>query len=260
MEVHHHPQLEHKPKPWKEYLLEGLMIFIAVTLGFFAESLREHIADKSKEREIISALSNDIKRDTVSLENMIHYYMPTHNRWVDSVGRDINTLPLKGNEQKITRAMINATNWNIYTPPEIALNILKNSGNFNFIKNKAVKDEILNYNTIINEYIKYSEFVTNVQHDVDTASQSFLSRRDTRKLIAKLYVSAGSHSFGFVTDSDIPQGVVFINYNKGKFLAYMTKLNQVDYLLNDLLGLYNRVLNEEKKLLDLLKTEYHLEE
>ncbi|MFB9842968.1 hypothetical protein [Mucilaginibacter ginsenosidivorans] len=23
MEVHHHPQLEHKPKPWKEYLLEG---------------------------------------------------------------------------------------------------------------------------------------------------------------------------------------------------------------------------------------------
>src|ERR1700709_1141220 len=45
MEVHHHPQVEHKSKPWKEYLLEGFMIFVAVTMGFFAESLREHIND-----------------------------------------------------------------------------------------------------------------------------------------------------------------------------------------------------------------------
>jgi hypothetical protein len=43
MEVHHHPQLEHKPKPWKEYFLEYIMIVLAVTTGFFAESLREHI-------------------------------------------------------------------------------------------------------------------------------------------------------------------------------------------------------------------------
>ena len=48
MEVHHHPQLTHQPKPWKEYLLEGLMIFIAVTLGFFAENLREHISDSQQ--------------------------------------------------------------------------------------------------------------------------------------------------------------------------------------------------------------------
>jgi hypothetical protein len=34
MEVHHHPDLHHKPKPWKEYFLEFLMIFLAVTMGF----------------------------------------------------------------------------------------------------------------------------------------------------------------------------------------------------------------------------------
>jgi hypothetical protein len=44
MEVHHHPQLEHKPKPWKEYLLEYIMIFLAVMTGFFAESYREHLS------------------------------------------------------------------------------------------------------------------------------------------------------------------------------------------------------------------------
>jgi len=52
MEVHHHPQLEHKPKPWKEYLLEGFMIFIAVMMGFFAENLREHISDIIAKRNL----------------------------------------------------------------------------------------------------------------------------------------------------------------------------------------------------------------
>ena len=40
MEVHHHPNLHHRKKHWKEYFFEGLMIFLAVTLGFFAESYR----------------------------------------------------------------------------------------------------------------------------------------------------------------------------------------------------------------------------
>src|SRR5471030_2534971 len=56
MEVHHHPQLDHKPKPWKEYLLEGLMIFLAVFMGFIAESLREHIGDRERETLYMESL------------------------------------------------------------------------------------------------------------------------------------------------------------------------------------------------------------
>ncbi|MBS1918112.1 MAG: hypothetical protein JST87_17715 [Bacteroidetes bacterium] len=63
MEVHHHPQLIHKPKPWKEYILEYVMIFLAVTTGFFAESLREHISDKEKEKNYIVSLIADLKAD-----------------------------------------------------------------------------------------------------------------------------------------------------------------------------------------------------
>ena len=50
MEVHHHPDLHHKPKKWKEYFLEFLMIFLAVTLGFFAENIREHLSEKKRAR------------------------------------------------------------------------------------------------------------------------------------------------------------------------------------------------------------------
>jgi hypothetical protein len=66
MEVHHHPDLHHKKKKIKEYLLEFLMIFIAVTLGFFAESYREYLAERSKEKEYIYSIVNDLKNDTLN--------------------------------------------------------------------------------------------------------------------------------------------------------------------------------------------------
>jgi len=70
MEVHHHPQLHHKPKPWKEYLLEGFMIFIAVMMGFIAESIREDITNNEHTRQLTSQLVQDLKADTVKLNEM----------------------------------------------------------------------------------------------------------------------------------------------------------------------------------------------
>jgi hypothetical protein len=65
MEVHHHPHLEHKPKPWKEYLLEGLMIFLAVFMGFIAENIREHIVEKNRAKEYMKEMVHNLQYDTV---------------------------------------------------------------------------------------------------------------------------------------------------------------------------------------------------
>jgi hypothetical protein len=67
MEVHHHPQLEHKPKPWKEYLLEGFMIFLAVMMGFIAENIREAIDNNEHVKQLTSQLVHDLKADTAQL-------------------------------------------------------------------------------------------------------------------------------------------------------------------------------------------------
>ena len=65
MEVHHHPQVE--KKGLKEYVLEGLMIFLAVTMGFIAENIREHISDHAKEKEFMHSMILDLKRDTTNI-------------------------------------------------------------------------------------------------------------------------------------------------------------------------------------------------
>ena len=71
MEVHHHPKVE--KKNFKEYFLEFIMIFLAVTLGFFAENLREHQADKEKATQYIKSFYEDLKTDTARLDYLIDF-------------------------------------------------------------------------------------------------------------------------------------------------------------------------------------------
>ncbi|HZX59382.1 MAG TPA: hypothetical protein VFE54_11675 [Mucilaginibacter sp.] len=70
MEVHHHPQLDHNPKPWKEYLLEGFMIFIAVMMGFIAENIREDITNNEHVKQLTTQLMRDLKTDTMQLNGI----------------------------------------------------------------------------------------------------------------------------------------------------------------------------------------------
>jgi hypothetical protein len=60
MEVHHH---SHKPKNWKEYLTEFIMLFAAVTLGFFAENQREHVVERHREKQYLESLMGDLAKD-----------------------------------------------------------------------------------------------------------------------------------------------------------------------------------------------------
>jgi uncharacterized protein YlxW (UPF0749 family) len=71
MEVHHH---SHKPKNWKEYITEFIMLFAAVTLGFFAENVREHQIVIERKNQNLLAMVQDLKRDSVQLQQRIIEY------------------------------------------------------------------------------------------------------------------------------------------------------------------------------------------
>jgi hypothetical protein len=71
MEVHHHPELE--KKGFKEYLLEGLMIFLAVLMGFVAENIREGITENKRAAEFARSYYGDIKKDTLLLHQALRF-------------------------------------------------------------------------------------------------------------------------------------------------------------------------------------------
>ena len=67
MEVHHPHHPTHKKK-WSEYIIEFVMLFTAVTLGFFAENIREGIAENKKKKELLIAVAEDFNKDIKQIE------------------------------------------------------------------------------------------------------------------------------------------------------------------------------------------------
>jgi len=65
MEVHKHPHHVMHKKKWGEYFLEFLMIFLAVTLGFVAENIRERITESHREKEFAQQLYSELKEDSM---------------------------------------------------------------------------------------------------------------------------------------------------------------------------------------------------
>ena len=146
MEVHHHPQLHHNPKPWKEYILEYIMIVLAVATGFFAESLRENIGNNEKEKQTIESLVKCLASDTVQLKSIIHSNAKIVNN-LDSLAQLKNAdLSLAENRRKFyERSVIGFTEDWYFKTNDAALQQLKFSGLLRLIKKQNIIDSILEY-------------------------------------------------------------------------------------------------------------------
>ena len=145
MEVHHHPHVE--KKNFKEYFFEFLMIFLAVTLGFFAESLREHIVDKEREREYISSFYTDLQSDQRDLPVLINAIKKQQVQPGES-------LPLLLSKASITtpadsiyyflRRFIRQQGIKAFVTDK-TIDQIKNAGEMRLITNKQIADSLVNY-------------------------------------------------------------------------------------------------------------------
>src|ERR1700742_3721160 len=132
MEVHHHPNVE--KKNFKEYLLEGLMIFLAVTMGFFAESLRENIDRKEKEKQYIESLVRDLKKDSVDLVSGIKDNkgkMKGLDSLIALAAQDMNDV---NNRKLLYKYAWGVTYYSGFTSNDATMVQLKSSGGLQFIK------------------------------------------------------------------------------------------------------------------------------
>ena len=73
MEVHHPHHPTHKKK-WSEYIIEFVMLFAAVTLGFFAENVREHQIIEHKTHQNLESIILDLKKDSMLIQARIKEY------------------------------------------------------------------------------------------------------------------------------------------------------------------------------------------
>jgi len=156
MEIHHHPDLHHNKKPWKEYFLEFLMIFLAVTLGFFAENLREQVKDHKQLHQFIQSLNQDLQDDVAMYDSSISINQ-NNCRMIDTL---ISLMREKKEPGKIyVLARILTLGHGIFTPNNKTFEQLKSSGGLRLIENQNNLDSINSYYQLL----KYFDYWANLQ-------------------------------------------------------------------------------------------------
>jgi hypothetical protein len=165
MEVHHH---SHHPKKWKEYITEFLMLFLAVSLGFLAENLRESYIEKERAHELALALYTDIKNDEEKMRSFIENRTGILND-INSLIQDVNQNGLKPNDQEQFRLFAQtAFYWSYFEPKTANLDQIINSGSLRYFKKKGVVESISNYKSTITNLLARQErekvfFYSNLQ-------------------------------------------------------------------------------------------------
>ncbi len=171
MEVHHHPHVE--KKNFREYLLEGLMIFVAVTLGFFAENQREHLVEHQREKEYMTTLIEDLSIDTADMSKLDRTLKEVMARR-DSVDKYLRPPIIPERiPQYYWEAWI-VTNITSYNYNDRTVEQLRSSGSYRLIRNKNITDSLIaydirmrggfskNYNVLFDNQLK----IIDLQNDI----------------------------------------------------------------------------------------------
>lgn len=160
MEVHHHPDIHHQSKKWKEYVLEFLMIFLAVTMGFIAENIREHFSETKIAHQNLVAYRNDLLQHQTYLKATaagFNKVLPVYDSIIAIFYEKKENTELPVLSRLLLQGQLNRI-ISINTPTYTQL---INSGSLRFIDNTELKAGMANYQDQINAYINYNDRMVN---------------------------------------------------------------------------------------------------
>jgi hypothetical protein len=144
MEVHHHAAAPKQEKHFKHYLFEFLMLFLAVTLGFFVENMREHTVENKREKQFIRSFAEDLKNDIAQLKDL-KQKREEKAVWFDSLTLLLNTPDPDKYSNQIYFFSRYLPRPYVFYNNDATLQQLKYAGNLRLIRNKAAADSILAY-------------------------------------------------------------------------------------------------------------------
>lgn len=179
IEVHHNPKIEKKKV--KGYLLEGLFIFIAVSLGFIADNIREHFSNKKIEKRDMELIVENLRGDIENIKKNIRYNeekVKVLDTLISYKGiKNLDSLYSQRFSYLVTKSIYNPT----YFSNTSAIDQMKFSGSLRLIKNKEILSGIYRYEGM-NEHIATNRESINDDDDrlVENAS-TFLDMQNLAK-------------------------------------------------------------------------------
>jgi hypothetical protein len=141
MEVHAHAHTARKK--WTHYFWEFLMLFLAVSLGFYAENTRETILHKKEVKTQLNSMLSDLQSDINLFDSVTDrnsYGAQMADSLVELLHSDINNTT----EIYYTARAVTANVGYYYTNSK-SFDQLKAAGMLRYIKNKELLDSIGTY-------------------------------------------------------------------------------------------------------------------
>ena len=156
MEVHHPHHPTHKKK-WSEYIIEFVMLFTAVTLGFFAENIREHFVEVEKKKHLLEIVSLDFQRDLnqlVFLEQYAKEKISSCNQLLNFFEKDPKSVNQKDYYADITKIK----GWWFFNSEEKSRIEAESKGYLYLKENSELVYTILRFNFFKNDYTNTEQF------------------------------------------------------------------------------------------------------
>ncbi len=250
MEVHHHPDLHHRKKHWKEYFLEFLMIFLAVTMGFFAESLREHLVNNEKEKNYMESMIKDLKKDTASGNGALAFQAVIIKKIDSALSIPVEKLSDISTQDTFYHHFVYFYSWVItFTRYDNTITQLKNAGGFSVIRKKAVIDSISDLNILYEGFLINSNFYLQRWQRLDEFAMQMIVLPEGSGYIQDSIYTGYPHHAEMFTRYDRPllqQLYSFIRFEKSDL--EVTMYFEMQYR------------DKAARLIELIKREYHLKD
>ncbi|PWU04473.1 MAG: hypothetical protein C5B52_01460 [Bacteroidetes bacterium] len=155
MEVHHHPHVE--KKRFREYFLEFLMIFLAVTMGFFAENIREYFSNNERVTQLSEQLLQELKKDTATLNATIAYQRGLQKN-ADSVFKILRKPAGEIDSKKLEHLIEKCFRVTTFTSSSGALTSIKSQLNLKQFSGSQISNYITDYEGQLNQ-VKTAEAI-----------------------------------------------------------------------------------------------------
>ncbi|PWU04732.1 MAG: hypothetical protein C5B52_00915 [Bacteroidetes bacterium] len=255
MEIHHHPHLQHE-KLWKEYVFEFLMLFIAVSAGFFVENIREHYVEKHRAKEYAAMMVTDLKTDTIELNDIVHrtYLAVTY----------LDTFLQVTSKQEITQIPSGKLYWyglwggfiRPFISHDAALQQMKSSGTLRYITNDTLAKLITDYDLLLRS----------MQELNDLDAPIYLETRKARAKIFDFRYNLKANEIAQATYVSFNQSIIdtfmllnppMLTVDKGTFNEYIELCRS--RMLKAVLKKELEILEKATNLLGELKKVYHFD-
>jgi len=181
MDVHYLPSNRHI-KSAKEYILDFLIIFLAVILGFIANDTRQTYVEKTKATEYARLLKDDMKSDLTAIQLVYN-----DKEWIetkyDSVEVILATKDIREYNEFIYYVERYLDKNPQFTAQDITYQQSRSIGNNPVIKNQKLNKDIASYYQHYSQYRAIeSSYETSGKNDLSEIESKLFNPRDLASL------------------------------------------------------------------------------